>query len=73
MVEAVKEVLRYYFVVEGLDAMTCGHSYQNNQSRRVIEKCGFKYLKDIRFETRMKDMIDLRVYIIYREDYLGNE
>ena len=72
MVEAVKEALRYCFEELKLDAVTCGHSYINNQSRRVIEKSGFKFLKDIDFETRMKDRIILRVYVLYREDYIND-
>ena len=38
MVEAVLEVIKYAFIEEELDAVLCGHSKMNQQSKRVIEK-----------------------------------
>ena len=45
MPEAVKAVIDYCFTVLDFDYLTCGHFYRNNQSCRVIEKCGFRFLK----------------------------
>lgn len=41
--EAVQAVLRYGFEALGLNAQWCGHYDFNHSSRRVIEKCGFRY------------------------------
>ena len=43
MPEAVKELLRYGFEELGLCSIWCNHWDQNQKSRRVIEKCGFRY------------------------------
>ena len=43
--EAVNGVISYCFNDCGLEAITSGHSLTNIQSKRVLEKCGFKYVK----------------------------
>ena len=43
MPEAVREILRYGFEDLGLNAQWCGHYDFNDRSRRVVEKCGFRY------------------------------
>ena len=45
MPEAVNAVIRYAFDTLGLEALTCCHFMENNRSRRVIEKCGFQFIK----------------------------
>lgn len=47
MPEAVKAVIDYCFHTLGYDYLTCGHYVWNTQSKRVIEKCGFQFLKEI--------------------------
>lgn len=69
MPEAVKEVLRYLFRDEKLDFLLVSHYVWNERSRRVIEKCGFRYLKTIRLQTRYNTTEDTRVYILKREDW----
>ena len=51
MPEAVNAIIDYCFQELKLDYLTCGHFNRNDRSRRVIEKCGFQYQKDIIFET----------------------
>jgi [ribosomal protein S5]-alanine N-acetyltransferase len=46
MPEAVNEVIRFCFEDRGLDVLTIGHFETNCQSRRVIEKCGFRFVKN---------------------------
>ncbi len=53
--EAVKRVIEYGFNELGLEAFTCGHFAVNNQSRRVIEKCGFKFVKNDTFYAKLLD------------------
>lgn len=45
MPEAIKEVIYYGFNEEKLESIICSHFVHNNQSKRVIEKCSFKYDK----------------------------
>lgn len=51
MPEAVKGVIQYLFEVENLDFIMAGHFERNKQSARVIQKCGFEYVKTIPYET----------------------
>ena len=43
MPEAVEELLRCGFEELGLQTQWCGHYDFNGKSRRVVEKCGFRY------------------------------
>lgn len=45
MPEAVKAVIEYCFDNCKLDALTVCHFSTNMQSKRVIEKCGFEFVK----------------------------
>ena len=42
--EAVEELLRFGFEELGLETIWCGHFDFNGKSRRVVEKCGFRYM-----------------------------
>lgn len=68
MPEAVKAVMEYCFRELKLDYLTCGHFIRNTQSARVIEKCGFRYLKDILYQTRMDTIEPTKLYILYNPD-----
>ena len=45
MPEALKEVISYGFNEERLKCIICSHFLNNNRSKRIIEKCGFNYVK----------------------------
>lgn len=51
MTEAVQAVIRYLFDIVNLDFILAGHFDWNKQSARVIEKCGFKYIKSCPYKT----------------------
>ena len=68
MPEAVKAVTHWLFSVEKLDFLIVGHFDWNSQSRRVIEKCGFQYVKTIKFETRYDTVEDSVEYILYHPE-----
>lgn len=68
MPEAVQAVIDYSFRELKLDYLTCGHFLRNSQSARVIEKCGFRYLKDILYKTRMDTIEPTKLYILYNPD-----
>ena len=65
MPEAVKAAIDYCFRVLQMDYLACGHFEWNHQSRRVIEKCGFQFWKDVAFKTRAGDMENTRLYILH--------
>lgn len=62
--EAVKAVIDYCFKELDFDWLTCGHFIRNNQSRRVVEKCGFRYIKDIVHHTRFGTEEPTKLYIL---------
>lgn len=43
MPEAIKQVLNYAFNEECIDYIICSHFENNIRSKKVIEKCGFKF------------------------------
>lgn len=65
MPEAVHAVIRYCFDTLGWDYLTCGHFVRNDRSRRVIEKTGFQYFGESRYETRYDTVEVSRNYIQY--------
>lgn len=67
MPEAVRAVIRWLFEDQGLDFVMVGHFDFNDQSRRVIEKCGFQYLKNRPYETRCGTIENCLEYIVYRK------
>ena len=68
MPEAVKAVIDYCFTELGLEALTCGHFDDNNRSRRVIEKCGFKFVENCVFNAKqLNQSFSGKRYIILRD------
>lgn len=68
MPEAVRAVVRYLFETEGLDFILVGHFEHNRRSARVIEKCGFRYLKTLPYDTQLGTTEIARNYIMYRTE-----
>lgn len=72
MPEAVKAVIEYLFDTVKLDFIMVGHFDWNHQSARVIEKCGFQYIKSCPFETHYGTVENSKESILYRSRYLRN-
>lgn len=72
MPEAVERAIGYGFEVLGLDALTVCHFRENDRSRRVIEKCGFRFVKSGIYHSDQleRDFDDLE-YILTREEYIS--
>lgn len=72
--EAVGKVLEYCFENLDLEAVTVGHFKSNDQSRRVIEKCGFRFVKTDTFEAKQlgKAFENLN-YILLRDEWRGRD
>ena len=76
MTQAVKELIPIGFSHLGYDKITIRHLSKNVGSRRVIEKCGFKYIKDEPYELiKINQTIidDLKLYELTKEDYDGSK
>jgi len=69
MPEAVKAVIDYCFTELKLDFLICAHFKRNHQSQRVIEKCGFKFLKTANYQTLLKTIEESNYYLLLKEDY----
>ena len=68
MPEAVKAVIDWLFGEEKLDFIIVGHFDHNGQSKRVVEKCGFRYIKTTKFETRYDTVETSLEYILYHPE-----
>lgn len=68
MPEAVKAVIDYCFRELRFDWLSCGHFVWNSQSRRVVEKCGFRYVQDVVRTTRFGREEPTKLYVLYNPD-----
>ena len=65
MTEAVRAVIDYLFEQIDLDFLVVSHFAHNGRSRRVIEKCGFRYLREGTFETQYETVEPTREYLLW--------
>lgn len=72
MPEAVKAVIDWLFDTIKLDFIFVGHFDWNRQSRRVIEKCGFRYLTSTKYETRYNTVETTMDYVLYHPERSGH-
>ena len=71
MPEATRELIRHAFQDLKVETLWCGYFEGNNQSKRVQEKCGFKFyetLKDIHWEL-MDDIRTEHITRLTKEDW----
>lgn len=71
MPEAVKAVIKYAFEEERLELISVQHFRFNSKSKRVIEKCGFKYEGTLRKGRKLFNgkVVDLVCYSMLKEEY----
>ena len=71
MVEAARIVIKYGFDKLGIDSISVEHFYYNKQSKRVIEKLGFKYMETKEKSYKIYDgsMMDNVCYLITKEEF----
>lgn len=70
MPEAVKAVIAYLFDTVNLDFILVGHFDYNRQSARVIEKCGFHYIKTCPYETQYGKIETSEESILYHPRFI---
>ncbi|WP_456028673.1 GNAT family N-acetyltransferase [Ruminococcus sp.] len=66
MTEAVKAVIAYLFDEVGLDFISCGYFIDNARSKRVQEKCGFKFYKSGKYQTAYGVTKDECINILFK-------
>lgn len=71
MVEGCQAVIDYIFKKLELDFILCGHFVDNNQSKRVQEKLGFKLYKSNQQREYIDQTKNLVVNIMFRTDYIA--
>lgn len=71
MPEAVNAVIGYLFGTVKLDFILAGHFPWNKQSARVIEKCGFRYIRSRPYETRYGTVETAEESILYRPHFMA--
>lgn len=71
MTEAVKRVIKYAFDEVNVDLLSAFHYPHNIRSKRVIEKCGFKYEVTIKQGNKIYDgqIFDTVCYYILKSEY----
>lgn len=73
MPEAVREVIRWLFEVEKLDAIFCGHFVRNERSAAVQGKCGFRFCKRGEYRTYYGTVEDNIINVLRSEDWLAQQ
>jgi len=71
MPEAVSAVMEYLFQQCHLDFIMISHFAYNHRSRRVIEKSGLRYIKNVIHRTRYQTEEDAMVYVITKEEFFS--
>lgn len=71
--EAVNRLINYGFNELNLDLIWCGHYDFNNKSKRVTEKCGFKYkfTKNEKIKLLDNKEVNTLYYNILKFEYIG--
>lgn len=67
--EAVNEVIRWLFDEQGLDFIVCRHFADNEQSKRVHQKCGFKFIKYSKYKTTYGEVKTDHVNLLLKSEY----
>ena len=69
MTEAVRAVTDWVFCNTDVEVLYCGHFTFNDRSRRVIEKCGFNYLKNcVCISEQLGETFDEKMYILIKNE-----
>lgn len=69
MTETVRKVIEHAFNDLNLDIIYCGHFIENSKSRRVIEKCYFKYIGNRTYKSVDFGDKESKFYSLSKEDY----
>ncbi len=73
MTEACKRAIQYIFEETDIELIKVTHFIGNQKSKRVIEKCGFNYLKEDDYQTITNQVKRSYYYEIRKENYYFRE
>lgn len=73
MTEAVKCMIRHAFMDLKLERLIVYHFLENDKSRRVIEKCGFRFVKNTLYQSANFGLKESRYYELFRDEYINME
>lgn len=75
MTEVVNSIIEFAFNELNIDVLSVYHYPFNMRSKRVIEKCGFRYEGTIRYASKLHDgtVVDDMCYSILKDEYLNNK
>lgn len=62
--EVVQKIISYCFDTLSYDYLTVGHFAENDRSRRVIEKNGFSYVRNVTYKSQRGTMEDTKLYLL---------
>ncbi len=62
--EAVQAVISHCFETLLYDYLTVCHSIENDRSRRVIEKNGFSYVRNVTYKSQKGTVEDTKLYLL---------
>ena len=71
MTEAVEAIIDYAFKIKKYDYLTVSHFISNRRSKRVIEKSGFNYLKDLNIKSKYETIERASSYLLENEETNG--
>lgn len=73
MPEAVERLIKYGFEELNLDLIWCGHYEENSNSKRVNEKCGFKFrfVKDEIVKLLDNKKVKTHYYSMTKDEYIS--
>lgn len=66
--EALEAVIQYLFEEVKVDFLACSYFNENYQSKRVQEKCGFQFYKQMTYESAVGKK-DIHLNILWKKDY----
>lgn len=67
MVEALNCFIEYGFNFLSLEYILASHLIDNYQSKRVLEKCGFEYIKNVKYQNTNGEILDTRTSILFHK------
>lgn len=73
MTEAVKRLIHHAFMDLHLERLIVYHFKENDKSRRVIEKCGFRYVKDTLYQSAHFGLKEAKYYELFKDEYINLE
>ena len=72
MNEAVREMMRFAFLDLQLDYLLTSCYKDNKASIKLIDKRGFRFVKEVIFETRFKTKVLSNLYIARRSEFVSH-